>query len=485
MRHPPCTGQGLVSPRRARRRRPREDFAMHPLLPRLGASRRTALRAGAAVLSYAELDRAARAHAARMLADGLAVGDRVALWATPHPATVAALVGNALAGLASVPLNPAIGAVELAHVLRDAAPRAVLAAEPAPFLARTPGARAIVLDGPVSCDLGAGPALDDPLLVLYTSGTTGPPKGAVLTHRNAAFDLDGLAAAWGWTEDDALVHALPLFHVHGLVLGVFGTLRAGARLDLLPRFAPEAVRADARRLARARLLVSGSAALPVRENDRVWRLFGQRVVERYGLTETLINCAARHDGPRTPGTVGPPLPGLELRLVDDERRQLTPGPEVLGEVAVRGPNVFRGYLNREDATRAAMDEAGFFYTGDIASLTLDGELRIVGRRATDLIKTAGYKVGAGEVETALLEHPAVREAAVIGAPDEDLGERIVAFVVCVEGASPRPEELAEHVARLLAPHKRPRLVRLVASLPRNAMGKVLKRELAVSLGNLA
>ncbi len=486
---------------------------MHPLLPRLGASRRTALRAGAAVLSYAELDRAARAHAARMLADGLAVGDRVALWATPHPATVAALVGNALAGLASVPLNPAIGAAELAHVLRDAAPRAVLAAEPAPFLARTPGARAIVLDGPASCDLGAGPALDDPLLVLYTSGTTGPPKGAVLTHRNAAFDLDGLAAAWGWTEDDALVHALPLFHVHGLVLGVFGTLRVGARVDLLPRFAPEAVcaameaggtmlfavptmyhrlaehaeavPADARRLARARLLVSGSAALPVRENDRVWRLFGQRVVERYGLTETLINCAARHDGPRTPGTVGPPLPGLELRLVDDERRQLTPGPEVLGEVAVRGPNVFRGYLNREDATRAAMDEAGFFYTGDIASLTLDGELRIVGRRATDLIKTAGYKVGAGEVETALLEHPAVREAAVIGAPDEDLGERIVAFVVCVEGASPRPEELAEHVARLLAPHKRPRLVRLVASLPRNAMGKVLKRELAVSLGNLA
>ncbi|HYS81573.1 MAG TPA: AMP-binding protein [Anaeromyxobacteraceae bacterium] len=486
---------------------------MHPLLPRLGASRRTALRAGAAVLSYAELDRAARAHAARMLADGLAVGDRVALWATPHPATVAALVGNALAGLASVPLNPAIGAAELAHVLRDAAPRAVLAAEPAPFLARTPGARAVVLDGPASCDLGAGPALDDPLLVLYTSGTTGPPKGAVLTHRNAAFDLDGLAAAWGWTEDDALVHALPLFHVHGLVLGVFGTLRVGARVDLLPRFAPEAVcaameaggtmlfavptmyhrlaehaeavPADARRLARARLLVSGSAALPVRENDRVWRLFGQRVVERYGLTETLINCAARHDGPRTPGTVGPPLPGLELRLVDDERRQLTPGPEVLGEVAVRGPNVFRGYLNREDATRAAMDEAGFFYTGDIASLTLDGELRIVGRRATDLIKTAGYKVGAGEVETALLEHPAVREAAVIGAPDEDLGERIVAFVVCVEGASPRPEELAEHVARLLAPHKRPRLVRLVASLPRNAMGKVLKRELAVSLGNLA
>ena len=482
---------------------------MHPLLPRLGASRRTALLAGDATLTYAELDRAARAHAARMLGDGIAAGDRVALWATPHPATVAALVGNALAGVASVPLNPAIGATELAHVLRDAAPRVVLAAEPAPFLPRTPGVRAIALDGPAAFEPGHEPAPDDPLLVLYTSGTTGPPKGAIITHRNAAFDLDGLAAAWGWTEDDALVHALPLFHVHGLVLGIFGTLRVGAQLELLPRFAPEAVcaamaaggtmlfavptmyhrlaehaeavPADARRLARARLLVSGSAALPVRENDRVWRLFGQRVVERYGLTETLINCAARHDGPRTPGTVGPPLPGLELRLVDDARRSLAPGPEVLGEVAVRGPNVFPGYLNREDATRAAMDEAGFFYTGDIASLTPEGELRIVGRRSTDLIKTAGYKVGAGEVEAALLEHPAVREAAVIGAPDEDLGERIVAFVVCVGGASPRPEELSEHVARLLAPHKRPRLVRIVASLPRNAMGKVLKKELAGGL----
>ncbi len=500
-----------VAPRRVVRAPPgsEKNAPMHPLLPRLGASRRIALRAGMATLTYAELDRAGRAHAARLRQDGISAGDRVAVWATPHPATVAALVGNALAGVASVPLNPAIGAAELAHVLRDAAPRAVLAAEPAPFLPRTPGARAIALDGPAASDLGPEPAPDDPLLVLYTSGTTGPPKGAVLTHRNAAFDLDGLAAAWGWTEDDVLVHALPLFHVHGLVLGVFGTLRVGARLELLPRFAPEAVcaameaggtmlfavptmyhrlaehaeatPADARRLARARLLVSGSAALPVRENDRLWRLFGQRPVERYGLTETLIICAAHGDGPRTPGTVGPPLPGLELKLVDDQRRAIGPGPDVLGEVAVRGPNVFPGYLNREDATRAAMDEAGFFYTGDIASITSEGEVRVVGRRATDLIKTGGYKVGAGEVEGALLEHPAVREAAVIGAPDEDLGERIVAFVVCMDGAAPRPEELAEHVARLLAPHKRPRLVRLVASLPRNAMGKVLKKVLAAGL----
>jgi malonyl-CoA/methylmalonyl-CoA synthetase len=328
----------------------------------------------------------------------------------------------------------------------------------------------------------------------------------VITHRNAAFDLDALANAWGWSERDVLVHALPLFHVHGLVLGVLGTFRVGAELQMLPRFGPEAVCAameasgtmlfavptmyhrlaehceahapDAARLARARLLVSGSAALPVRENERLFKLFGQRPLERYGLTETLILCAARHDGPRTAGTVGPPLPGVALRLVDDQRRPIAPGPDVLGEVAVKGPCVFAGYLNRPDATGAAMDADGFFYTGDIAAITPAGEVRIVGRRATDLIKTGGYKVGAGEVEAALLEHPAVREAAVVGMPDDDLGERIVAFVVGGAGRAPVAQELSDHVARLLAPHKRPRDVRIVEALPRNAMGKVLKKELA-------
>ncbi len=483
---------------------------MHPLLPDLGRSgRRTAVRLGDTAVGYAELERLALGHAARLRSEGISPGERVAVWATPELPTVAAVAGNALMGVATVPLNPALGERELAHLLRDSAPRLVLAADPAPFRERTPGVRAVALDG--SGPAPAPPAPDDPLLVLYTSGTTGPPKGAVLTHRNAAFDLDALAAAWGWTADDVLVHALPLFHVHGLVLGVLGSLRVGGELRLLPRFTPEGVCAamgeggtmlfavptmyhrlaehgeaspeDAGRLGRARLLVSGSAALPVRENDRLFRLFGQRPVERYGLTETVITTAARHDGPRTPGTVGPPLPGLELRLVDDHRRPLAPGPEVLGEVAVRGPNVFAGYLNRPDATAAAMDQAGFFYTGDVATLTPEGEVRIVGRRATDLIKTGGYKVGAGEVEAALLEHPSVREAAVVGVPDDDLGERIVAFVVGYEGkAPPGEQELGDHVARLLAPHKRPRTVRLVASLPRNAMGKVLKKELARQAG---
>ena len=486
---------------------PRNDYTsgMHPLLPSLDREpARVAVRIGTGAFTFGGLFGAARAHAARLVADGLGHGDRVAVWATPDLATLAALVGNALLGAPTVPLNPALGERELGHVLADAAPRLVLAADAAAFAARSPGVRPIALDGPRAAT-PAPPAPDDPLLVLYTSGTTGAPKGAVITHRNAAFDLDGLADAWGWTRDDTLVHALPLFHVHGLVLGVFGSLRARSTLDLVPRFSPEALCAamarggtlmfgvptmyhrlaehceaepgDARRLGRARLLVSGSAALPVREGDRLASLFGQRVVERYGLTETLINCAARHDGPRTPGTVGPPLPGISLRLVDDQRRPLAPGPDVLGEVAVRGPNVFAGYLNRPEATAQAIDGEGWFHTGDIATLTAEGEVRIVGRRATDLIKTGGYKVGAGEVEAALLEHPAVREAAVVGVPDEDLGERIVAFVVAYPGASAAPEELAEHVARLLSPHKRPRAVELVDALPRNAMGKVLKKQL--------
>ncbi len=479
---------------------------MHPLLGDLAARRgRPALRMDDATVSYAELERLARAHAARLRAEGVAPGDRVAVWATPHAATIAAILGNALLGVATVPLNPALGDGELRHVLADAAPRLVLAADPAPFLARTPQAARVTLDGPAGPPLPP-PAPSDLFLVVYTSGTTGPPKGAGITHAAAAFDLDALAGAWGWTHDDVLVHALPLFHVHGLLLGVLGSLRTGGTLRLLPRFTPEGVcaamesegtllfavptmyhrlaehceatPADAARLGRARLLVSGSAALPVRENERLHRLFGQRPVERYGLTETLILCAARHDGPRTPGTVGPPLPGVALRLVDEQRRPLAPGPDVLGEIAVKGPCVFGGYLNRPDATAEAVDAAGYFHTGDIAGITAAGEVRIVGRRATDLIKTGGYKVGAGEVEAALLEHPSVREAAVVGVPDDDLGERIVAFVVPSPGAAPGADELAAHVAGLLAPHKRPRAVHLVEALPRNAMGKVLKKELA-------
>jgi malonyl-CoA/methylmalonyl-CoA synthetase len=186
-----------------------------------------------------------------------------------------------------------------------------------------------------------------------------------------------------------------------------------------------------------------------------------------------MNCAVRADGERRPGTVGPPLAGVALRLVDDAGEPVEDG--VVGEIEVRGPNLFLGYLNRPDATGAAMRD-GWFRTGDVAVREPDGYLRIVGRRATDLIKSGGYKIGAGEIENALLEHPGVAEVAVTGQPDEDLGERVVAWVV-PSGSPPTEDELADHVARLLAPHKRPRVVHFVDSLPRNELGKVMKRAL--------
>ncbi len=347
---------------------------------------------------------------------------------------------------------------------------------------------------------------DDPALIVYTSGTTGPPKGAVLPRRAIAANLDALADAWAWTERDTVAHALPLFHVHGLVIGTLGPLRLGGSVLHMGRFDPALVRraferdgatmlfgvptmyrrlseaaerdpALAGALARARLLVSGSAPLPTAEHERLQRLTGRGVVERYGLTETLMNTAIRADSEPAPGTVGPPLKGVELRLVDDDGSPIDGADEqAIGEVQVRGPSLFLGYLNRPDATAAALRD-GWFATGDMATRDARGYLRIVGRRATDLIKSGGYKIGAGEIEAALREHPAVDDAAVTGEPDDDLGERVIAWVVLRGSASAGEEELIEHVASQLAPHKRPRVVHFLDELPRNELGKVQKKRL--------
>jgi malonyl-CoA/methylmalonyl-CoA synthetase len=238
--------------------------------------------------------------------------------------------------------------------------------------------------------------------------------------------------------------------------------------------------AVAEALRGARLLVSGSAALPAKTFRRIEAATGQRIVERYGLTETIMNTAVRAAGERRPGEVGLPVAGVDLRVLADDGSDVPWDGETIGEVIVRGPNLFLGYLNRPDATAEVMRE-GWFHTGDLATRAADGYVRVVGRRSTDLIKTGGYKVGAGEVETALLEHPAVSEAAVAGAPDDDLGERIAAWIVLMPGVEAPPSgELADHVAGLLAPHKRPREVHVVAELPRNAMGKVVKQKLTAS-----
>jgi malonyl-CoA/methylmalonyl-CoA synthetase len=460
-----------------------------------------ALRAGGRSLSYRELRAAGSALAARLRGE-----ERVAVWATPTLETCVALVGILLSGAAAVPLNPKMGSRELEHVLRDSAPRLLVASpdEDLPGPLHSLPTVAVDLDWD-EVSLPPEPEDESPAFVFYTSGTTGPPKGVVLPRRAVASNLDALAEVWQWTGDDVLTHGLPLFHVHGVILGVLGPLRTGGSLRHVGRFAPEAVcrelaggatmlfgvptmyhalaeaaeedRAIAKALGGARLLVSGSAPLPVREFHRIERATGQQIVERYGLTETIMNCAVHADGERRPGYVGPPLPRVDLRLIDDEGNDIEArDDETIGEVTLRGPNLFLGYLNRPEAT-ADVVRNGWFHTGDLATMAPDGYVRIVGRRATDLIKTGGFKVGAGEVEAALLEHPAVAEAAVTGEPDDRLGERIVAWLVLKPGAQAGAKEFEDHVAALLAPHKRPREVRFIDALPRNEMGKIKKNAL--------
>ncbi|WP_432161978.1 acyl-CoA synthetase [Streptomyces tendae] len=464
---------------------------------------RPALRFGERSLTYAELAAAAGATAGRIGGAG-----RVAVWATPAMETAVAVVAALLAGVAAVPLNPKSGDKELAHILSDSAPSLVLA----PPDAELPPALGILER--VDVDVRARGAVPehrteegDPALVVYTSGTTGPPKGAVIPRRALATTLDALADAWQWTGDDVLVQGLPLFHVHGLVLGILGPLRRGGSVRHLGRFSTEGAARElndgatmlfgvptmyhriaetlpgdpelTKALSGARLLVSGSAALPVHDHERIAAATGRRVIERYGMTETLMNTSVRADGEPRAGTVGVPLPGVELRLVEEDGTPIAElDGESVGEIQVRGPNLFTQYLNRPDATAAAFTEDGFFRTGDMAVRDPDGYVRIVGRKATDLIKSGGYKIGAGEIENALLEHPGVREAAVTGEPDPDLGERIVAWIVPADPAAPPAlGTLADHVAARLAPHKRPRVVRHLDALPRNDMGKIMKRAL--------
>jgi malonyl-CoA/methylmalonyl-CoA synthetase len=476
-----------------------------PLLPALHErGSEPALRVGERALSYRDLRGAAGAVARRVRGAG-----RVAVWAESTIEACVAIVGTLAAGGVLVPVNPKLGDAERRHVLDDSRPELLLGApddavaglEEPPVLAGVdPSEHAeLPLDQLDS---------ERPAMIVYTSGTTAMPKGAVLPRRAVASNLDALAEAWDWTGSDRLTHALPLFHVHGLVLGLLGPLRLGGELRHLGRFDPsglaesleagatmlfgvptmyhrlaEQAAGDSRlaaALGRPRLLVSGSAPLPAPDFDRVKQLTGQEIVERYGLTETLMNTAVRADGRRRPGYVGTPLPGVEMRLVADDGNDVeVSDDETIGEVAVRGPNLFSGYLNRPAATAEAVRD-GWFFTGDLAARAPDGYWRIVGRRSTDLIKSGGYRVGAGEIETALLGSPAVAEAAVVGAPDPDLGERIVAFVVAANRGSPAlAEELIDHVAGQLAPHKRPREVRFVDSLPRNAMGKVMKKKLVL------
>jgi malonyl-CoA/methylmalonyl-CoA synthetase len=437
--------------------------------------------------------------AAHLTACGVERGDRV-LWScsTSLPSIVA-IIGALRLGAIVVPVNPSATRRELRYVVDDVDPvvcvveraesREWLGADVPQTVVRTPP-ELLRHNSPADVQLDVSQP-DDDALIVYTSGTTGEPKGAVHTHRSLLAGAMSLHRAWGWHPEDRLLLALPLFHVHGLCAGLFGTLAAGSSAVVFERFVPAQVldaidehgstmffgvptmyhrlaeSGRAAELSALRLCVAGSAPLPA----DLWRRFhdewGVSVLERYGMSETLLTLSNPLRGERRPGSVGFPLPGVEATIAEADE-------EGIGELMVRGAPLCRGYWNRTTASEA-MGPDGWFATGDLASVGDDDYVSIRGRR-TELIITGGHNVYPAEVEAVLGRHPSVGEIAVIGLPSAEWGESVTAFVVGIDG-EPDLDGLVQLAAQELTSYKRPREFRMVPSLPRNALGKVMRREL--------
>ena len=449
------------------------------------------------------------------LGEGELAGRRVAFLVPPSLAWVATLWGIWRAGGVAVPLALQHPPPELAYTLDDAGAVAVVAS---PELASRvePLARERDLPCLTTDDALAGPAAeppaalepDDPALIVYTSGTTGRPKGAVLTHDNLEAQVQSLAEAWAWSGDDRILEFLPLHHVHGIVNIVLSALSAGAVCEILPCFdaedvwrrlaagrttlfmavptiyrrlitaweaAPDARRRELSAAARRlRLMVSGSAALPVETLERWREITGHTLLERYGMTEIGMALGNPLEGERRPGSVGRPFPGVRARLVDERGRPVEDG--VSGEIEIRGANVFSEYLGRPEATRDAFRD-GWFRTGDMAVREADGYFRILGRSSVDILKTGGEKVSALEIEATLRQNDAVDDCAVVGVPHPDWGEEVAAAIVLTADASSDAfdvDDLRAWARERLAAYKVPRRFLAVAELPRNALGKVVK-----------
>ncbi len=465
---------------------------------------------------YADVE-AESARIARYLADvGLKTGDRVAVQVDKSPQAIFLYLACLRGGYIFLPLNTAYKEKEIDYFLADAEPGMVVVrpegfATMQQLAAHRPGLIVETLDAQGGGSLAAKAAAraadfepatmaaDDVAAILYTSGTTGRPKGAMITHRNLASNALALHQYWGWNAQDVLLHALPIFHVHGLFVACHCVLLNGTRMVFLPRFdAAEIIRRlpdvtvmmgvptyYTRLLAspdftkeacrNMRLFISGSAPLLEQTFEAFRERSGHTILERYGMTETGMNCSNPLHGERRAGTVGFPLPGVTARVADDHDRTLEPGSN--GNLQIKGDNVFRGYWRLPEKTAEEFTDDGFFRTGDVARIDSDGYVSIVGR-AKDLVISGGYNVYPKEVELCIDVLDGVMESAVIGLPHSDFGEAVTAVVVRDPDASPvSGEQIIEAVRQNLAGYKVPKSVFFVDELPRNAMGKVQKNAL--------
>ncbi len=459
--------------------------------------------------SYAQLDAAMRSWGSELRAAGVARGDRVAVLAPSSPNLIAAMLGVYALGAIWVPINTRYRQAEVGHILADAGP-SLLLCEPNLHEAVPDTCTIPVRDlrAPPPAVLDIEPLPDEaPAMLVYTSGTTGRSKGATLSHAAVVHGMEALTGSWGWSQDDVLSLQLPLFHVHGLCIGVHGSLLAGMCMLIHPKFSAQAVvddvatrgasvfmgvptmytrllahleahPNDAASLRSARLFTAGSAALPAADLEAFERHTGHRILERYGMSETLITFSNPLEGERRPGSVGREVPGVRSRIVDEGGAQLGAGE--VGELQVQTPALMTDYWNNPQATAASFD-GPWFRTGDVVVREDDGYVRIVGRMSVDIIKSGGFKISAREIEEVLLQHPAVAEAAVVGMPDATWGERIEAVVVLAAGLPDPQATLVAHAAAALADYKKPRAIHVVDALPRNALGKLqkvaLKRQL--------
>jgi len=493
-------------------------MSVSPLLLRLAEHPPDAVAvidADGARTSYGALARRSTAAVSGLQSQDVGSGQAVVFLVEPGALYVETLLAIWRAGGIAVPLSPLHTAPELEHVVRDAQPMVLIASEKltprlagmvSPLSGKEPLRAERLVEGPPPAAPLTSPDASADALMLYTSGTTGRPKGVRLSHAALAATVTSLEEAWRWRRDDRLLHVLPLHHTHGLVVALLGALWAGAETRFMPfeadrvwealssasvfmavptiytklmqafDGAPAEARATWAAAARGlRLATSGSASLPAALLESFRSATGQTILERYGMTEIGMALSNPYDGPRVPGAVGRELPGVTVDIVDDGGRAVPAGEP--GELRVRTPQMFSAYHGDAAATAAGFDADGRFRTGDTGTRDADGVVRLLGRTSIDIIKSGGYKLSALEIEAVLLEHPAVAEVAVVGVPDATWGERVTAWVVARGPTPPTLAELQAFARERLAPYKLPRALEVVASLPRNAMGKLQKQRL--------